>query len=128
MSKPIKIVKSASSVQLEPTPAQSSSIPLPDEVVSFKKFSPLFTEIHNLLNDVIEIVQAAEHNKRTCEALKQRVYVANLAVLDLKVRRENQEFFNKKNFIRLQSLATVITQIKKFVLEISQMKTLLKLR
>src|SRR6266498_1779524 len=91
-------------------------------VVSFIKFLPLISEIGNVLNELIEIEQAAEHNKRTCKALLQRVYAADLAVLELKVQR-NVEFFNNKNYLHLQNLVNVITQIKKFASEISQMKT-----
>ena len=96
--------------------------------IPYTKFLPLISEIESILNEVIEIAQAAEHNKRTCNSLKQRVYAADLAVLDLKVQRDNQEFYSEKNYLYLQSLVTVITQIKKFMLDISQMETLLKLK
>ncbi|RIA93448.1 hypothetical protein C1645_16305 [Glomus cerebriforme] len=95
-------------------------------IVPFNKFLPLIVEIGNLFNDVVEITQAAEHNKRTCEVLLQRVYAADLAVIDLKVKRNKQEFFNNKNYLCLQNLVNIITQIKKFILDISQMKTLIK--
>jgi hypothetical protein len=36
------------------------------------------------------MVQAAEHNKRICEALKRRVYAVDLAVLDFKVHRDKE--------------------------------------
>jgi hypothetical protein len=98
------------------------------DIVPITKFRPLMNEIGNILNEVIDISQAAEHNKRTCECLLQRVYAANLAVLELKIQRNNQEFFNKNIFVCLQNLVAVITKIKKFVAEISQMKTLLKLK
>ncbi|RIA86220.1 kinase-like domain-containing protein, partial [Glomus cerebriforme] len=75
-----------------------------EEIVPFIKFSPLINEIGNILNEVIDIAQAAEHNKRICNSLKQRVYAANLAVFGLKVRRDEQEYFNKKNYLCLQNL------------------------
>src|SRR5256885_1940712 len=56
-------------------------------VVPFTKFLPLISEIGNIFNEVIEITQAAEHNKRTCDALLRRVYAADLAVIDLKIQR-----------------------------------------
>src|ERR1043166_4477391 len=96
--------------------------------VPITKFRPLINEIGNILNEVIDISQAAEHNKRTCECLLKRIYAADLAVLELKVQRNNQEFFNRKNFVCLQNLVAVITKIKKFVADISQMKTLLRLK
>ncbi|CAB4482492.1 unnamed protein product [Rhizophagus irregularis] len=95
--------------------------------VPFAKFLPLINEIGNFFNEIIELVEAAEHNKRTCEILKNRVRVAQLAVRDLRDKRKDREdFFNKINYIRLQELSTIITQIKKFISEISLMKTLIK--
>src|SRR3954467_14540043 len=103
-------------------PSQSSQPVEDKEIVPITKFRPLITEIGNVLNEVIDIAQAAEHNKRTCDCLLQRVYAADLAVLEFNVQRNNQEFFNKKNFICLQNLIAVINKIKRFVADISQMK------
>ncbi|CAB4482487.1 unnamed protein product [Rhizophagus irregularis] len=96
-------------------------------VVPFAKFLPLINEIGNFFNETIELVEAAEHNKRTCEILKNRVHVAELAVRELREKRKDREdFFNKINYIRLQELSIVIARIKKFISEISLMKTLIK--
>ncbi|PKY34682.1 kinase-like protein [Rhizophagus irregularis] len=96
-------------------------------VIPFARFLPLINEIGNFFNEIIELVEAAEHNKRTCEILKNRVRVAELAVRDLRDKKKDREdFFNKINYIRLQELSTIITQIKKFISEISLMKTLIK--
>ncbi|GBB83353.1 hypothetical protein RclHR1_10080006, partial [Rhizophagus clarus] len=94
--------------------------------IPFAKFLPLINEIRNILNDVINIAQEAEYNTRICNALKQRVYAIDLAVLDLKVQRNNQEYFNGNNYLHLQNLITIITSIKKFMKNISQILTLLK--
>jgi hypothetical protein len=72
------------------------------------------------------MVQAAEHNKRICEALKRRVYAVDLAVLDFKVHRDKGVIYNETSYSCLQNLITIMTQIKKFISNISQMKTLLK--
>ncbi|GBB83350.1 hypothetical protein RclHR1_10080003 [Rhizophagus clarus] len=94
--------------------------------IPFTKFLPLIDEIRNILNDVIDIAQKAEYNTRICNALKQRVYAVDLAVLDLKVQRNNQEYFNGNNYLHLQNLITIITNIKKFMKNISQILELLK--
>ncbi|PKY30539.1 kinase-like protein [Rhizophagus irregularis] len=96
--------------------------------IPFTKFLPLIDEIRNIRNEVIEITQAAEYNKRICNALKQRVHAVDLAVFDLKVQRNNQEYFGGNNYLHLQNLITIITNIKKFMKNISQMITLLKLK
>jgi hypothetical protein len=85
----------------------------------------LITEIGNAFHEIVEIEQAAEHYKRICKILLQRVHTANLVALDLKVQR-NQELYNKKNFLGVQFLVNVIVPIKRFASEISQMKTLIK--
>ena len=96
-------------------------------IVPFAKFLPLISEIGNIINEVIEIIQVAEHNRRTCHFLLQRVSSANLAVFNLKINHQhNRKFFNSKNYLYLQNLVNVIILIKKFIIEISQMKTLLK--
>src|SRR5688572_7823738 len=95
------------------------------ETVPITKFSTLMNEIGNAFHEIVDIEQAAEHNKRICKALLRRVHVANLAVLDLKTQR-NQEFYNKKNYLGIQILVNVILPIKKFAAEISQMRTLMK--
>lgn len=79
-----------------------------------------------MFDEIIEITQTAEHNKRICDVLKQRVDAVDLAVRNLKIKKNNQGFFNHKNHLYLQNLVNVITYIKNFMVEISQMKTLLK--
>jgi hypothetical protein len=97
--------------------------------IPFAKFLPLIDETRNILNEVIIIAEAAEYNKRICNALKQRVYAVDLAVLDLKVQRDdNQEYFSGNNYLYLQDLITTITHIKEFMKNISQMLTLLKFK
>ncbi|UZO15565.1 uncharacterized protein OCT59_006983 [Rhizophagus irregularis] len=62
-------------------------------IIPFTKFLSLIDEIRNIFNEVIEIAQAAEYNGRICNALMQRVHAVDSAVFDLKVQRNNQEYF-----------------------------------
>jgi hypothetical protein len=96
-------------------------------IIPFTKFLPLINEIKNIFYEIIEL-EAAEHNKRTCEILKKRVYAAESALRDLRIKdKENsKDFFNSKNYLSLQNLSTIIMRIKKFILEISQMRSLIK--
>ncbi|GBC03980.1 hypothetical protein RclHR1_05430010 [Rhizophagus clarus] len=96
-------------------------------VVSFAKFLPLISEIGNIFDEIFNLVEAAEHNKRTCGILRDRVNIAESAVRELKLRnKERQDFFNSKNYKILQNLAIIIGRIKKFISDISQMKPLIK--
>jgi hypothetical protein len=91
------------------------------------KFLPLINEIRSILNEIIELEQAAEHNIRICKILKRRVYAVDLAIYEFNVERKNQ-FFNRKNYSSLQSLVIVITHIRRFISDISQIKNLIKLK
>ncbi|GBC04279.1 hypothetical protein RclHR1_00560006 [Rhizophagus clarus] len=90
------------------------------------KFFPLISEIESIFKEIIKLEEAAEHNIRTCKILKQRVYVVNLAVLGLKDQTNEADFFNNKNFLYLQDLTNIIKLIKNFIVDISQMKSLIR--
>ncbi|POG65397.1 hypothetical protein GLOIN_2v1861852, partial [Rhizophagus irregularis DAOM 181602=DAOM 197198] len=117
------LIDAASSTGAAIAEAVAAGAPI---AIPFSKFVPLFYEIGNIFNEIIELAQAAEHNKRTCDALLQRVYAAELAVQDLKRQRNSKEFFNNKNYLCLQNLVNIIVQIRKFISDISQMKSLIK--
>ncbi|CAB4485400.1 unnamed protein product [Rhizophagus irregularis] len=99
----------------------SSDFSINTSAVPFIKFLPIIKEIENIFEEITELVKAAEHNKRTCKILKNRV---GAAVRDL--GEDRKEFFNNKNYSCLQDLSDTITRIKKFISEISQMKSLIK--
>jgi hypothetical protein len=95
--------------------------------VPFSKFIPLVTEVASILDQIVELYHSAEHNKRICGVLIDRVSAAEALVRNLKIRRDqNKDFFNQKNLILLQRLVNNIQQIKRFVGEISQLKGLSK--
>jgi Mg2+ and Co2+ transporter CorA len=96
-------------------------------IVPFTKFVPLIKEIGAIFDEIIDVVEAAEHNKRTCKLLENRVQAADLVVKKLRKDKEfNKEFFINKNFLYLQDLTDIIKRIKKFISEVSQMKSLVK--
>ncbi|RGB40058.1 kinase-like domain-containing protein [Rhizophagus diaphanus] len=89
-----------------------------------------FEDIENILNifeEINELVETAEHNKRTCKILKKRVNSVEPAVRDLKRDIDDRkEFFNSNNYSSLQNLSDTIIRIKKFISEISQMESLIE--
>ncbi|GBB91322.1 hypothetical protein RclHR1_18540001 [Rhizophagus clarus] len=104
--------------------ATSAAAPV---LVPFAKFLPIINEIGTLTDEINALVEDAEHSKRTCVILRNRVYAAESATRDLKFNREERkEFFNDKNYLCLQNLAIIMKQIKKFISEISQTRTLIK--
>ncbi|PKC01430.1 hypothetical protein RhiirA5_402830 [Rhizophagus irregularis] len=92
------------------------------------KFISLINEIGNIFNEIIELVAgASRHSKQICDILKKQFHAAESAIRSLKEYSEDREdFFNIKNYLHLQDLFDIITRIKKFILEISQMKPLIK--
>ncbi|CAI2166368.1 16326_t:CDS:2 [Funneliformis geosporum] len=96
-------------------------------LVPFSNFLPLITEVTQVFNEIIKIYQTAEHNKKICGILLDRVQIADTAVRNLKNRRdENVDFFSKFNFVHLQKLVHVVGRIRKLVEEISQLTGLSK--
>ncbi|CAB5390369.1 unnamed protein product [Rhizophagus irregularis] len=96
-------------------------------IVPFSKFIPLTTEVAKLLDQIMKLYHSAEHNKRICGALIDRVSAAESAIRNLKIRSEqNENFFNQKKLILLQTLINNIHQIKRFVEEVGQLKGLIK--
>ncbi|CAB5376326.1 unnamed protein product [Rhizophagus irregularis] len=73
-------------------------------------FIPLISEIAHIVQDIINLYQTAEHNKRICGSLLSRATVAETAVNMLKIRRlENEDVFKSKEYYRnFQRLVMVI--------------------
>ncbi|RIA89089.1 kinase-like domain-containing protein [Glomus cerebriforme] len=95
--------------------------------VPFANFLPLIGEVAKICTEIADIYNSAEHNKRICGVMLDRVQVAETSVKNLKNRREeNEDFFSEGNYINLQKLVTVIGKIRKFLAEISQLKGLYK--
>ncbi|RIA91620.1 kinase-like domain-containing protein [Glomus cerebriforme] len=74
----IKSKKDVTEIETSTTLTNEDDI---SKVVQFSKFLPIISEVENTLNEVIDIANAAEHNKRICGSLKLRVYAAVLALL-----------------------------------------------
>ncbi|CAG8507047.1 16538_t:CDS:2 [Rhizophagus irregularis] len=91
-------------------------------------FIPLISEIAHIVQDIINLYQTAEHNKRICGSLLSRATAAETAVNMLKIRRlENEDVFKSKEYYRnFQKLVMVIGKIKNFISEVSQIKGLRK--
>ncbi|RHZ79863.1 hypothetical protein Glove_140g132 [Diversispora epigaea] len=91
------------------------------------KFFPIVGDIANILNQVIHIYDVAQHNKKICGVLLDRVTVADAAVRSLKIRRKEYiSFFTKSNYVALLGFANTIKEIRKFASEISQLSKISK--
>ncbi|CAB5203001.1 unnamed protein product, partial [Rhizophagus irregularis] len=90
-------------------------------LLGIAKFVPFINEFGAIFDEIIDIVEAAEHNKRTCGVLLKRVHVANSVVRQFREKKDDPVFFNNENYLSLQRLTVIIGQIKIFVSEISQL-------
>ncbi|CAG8666644.1 14004_t:CDS:2 [Cetraspora pellucida] len=99
-----------------------STIELP-----FTKFFPLIGDVASIFRELVDIYQTAEHNKRICGVLLDRVGAAEAAVRNLDIRRDdNRQFFTERNYIIFRKFIGVIKRIKNFANEISQITGLRK--
>ncbi|CAG8502454.1 3212_t:CDS:2 [Scutellospora calospora] len=91
-------------------------------------FVPFISEIASIVEEIITLYQTAEHNKRICGSLLSRATAAENAVNNLKIRRlENEDLFKSKEYYKnFQKLVSVISKIKIFIEEVSQIKGLRK--
>ncbi|CAB5367946.1 unnamed protein product [Rhizophagus irregularis] len=82
-------------------------------IVPFSKFIPLVAEVTNILDQIVELYHSAEHNKRICGALIDRVSAAEAAVPenDKKALRQDIDDLGKY----LDEIGGGITDINKHV-------------
>jgi hypothetical protein len=100
----------------------------PDNVtIPYEKFLQIIKKIE-LYDEIVKIYEKAEHNRRICGIMSERVLIANTIVNNLKIRKEeNINFFlSEKNYINLNRFAIIISKIHKLLSEISQLKSLYK--
>ncbi|PKC76119.1 kinase-like protein [Rhizophagus irregularis] len=86
--------------------------------IPFADFLQLIDEVTKLYNKIVEIYQKAEHNKRICEAMLNRVKIADTALKNLRIR--NLDFFSKKNYDNFRNLVIIIKEIRQFLIEITK--------
>ncbi|KAG9300641.1 hypothetical protein G9A89_023439 [Geosiphon pyriformis] len=89
---------------------------------------PNLDNVTNLVRGIVELCQTAEHNKKICRSLSERVRIAEFAVEDIRsMPREYEEDLKKNEFYRnFVELTSIIEKIKNFVENLSQIKKLRK--
>ncbi|KAG9288684.1 hypothetical protein G9A89_004303 [Geosiphon pyriformis] len=85
-------------------------------------FIPLINDITNLVHSIIELYRTAEHNKKICRLLSERVNIVQYTLEDTQIIGSLKE----KDYMNFQKLITVISNIKIFVEQVSQLKGLRK--
>ncbi|CAG8518019.1 1523_t:CDS:2 [Racocetra fulgida] len=86
-------------------------------------YIPLFDDAKRLINNIIDLHDAAQYNKNTCARLMERVIDASGAIEKLKrTKKINEKKFNDQNFYNtFQRFTNTLIKIKAFEEELSKM-------
>ncbi|CAB4485534.1 unnamed protein product [Rhizophagus irregularis] len=88
------------------------------------KFLPLIREVTKMYDEISEIHQSAQYNKKTCLLILKKVEIAVTALNNLRIHsKENFRYLSRKNYINLCSLITIIGKICKLLTEISRFES-----
>ncbi|CAB4423355.1 unnamed protein product [Rhizophagus irregularis] len=101
---------------------------LSDIAQNFDNFAPVISKICKLGEQVIELYEKAQHNKKLCGLLLKRCNCAVASVKDLDIRKiEYKEFFFKKgNLELLIAFSKCIEKSKEFISRVSKIHKLMK--
>ncbi|RHZ70491.1 hypothetical protein Glove_271g76 [Diversispora epigaea] len=91
------------------------------------KFIPVFGKITKFVHELAILYQTANHNKRICGVLYDRIQVAGAAVENLKVREKHRkDFFTKENLTLMLKLEQTIREIMDFAKKVRELRKWLK--
>ncbi|CAG8485474.1 13651_t:CDS:2 [Dentiscutata heterogama] len=76
------------------------------------KFNPIIKEFFKTYKEINDICITAEHYKRTCRALSDRVRKADEAIRELVKQDDNVTFFNKKNLVAFRGFFNTVKRLK----------------
>ncbi|CAI2170899.1 874_t:CDS:10 [Funneliformis geosporum] len=85
-----------------------------DIILPFISFLPLIKEVAEVFNEIVEIYQSAEHNKKICGILLDRVQIADTALRNLKNRRDKNENFFSKSLSKYIQAKSIESNVKEF--------------
>ncbi|CAJ0754850.1 9849_t:CDS:2 [Entrophospora sp. SA101] len=90
---------------------------------AFKPFASLITTANAVINQIVDIFENAEYNKKICNVFLVRVDVATIHIKNLERRKEENEYLFRdveyyKHFVRF---TTILTEIKTFLNDITHL-------
>ncbi|RIB16360.1 hypothetical protein C2G38_1517860 [Gigaspora rosea] len=91
--------------------------------VHISQFLPLFNEITLIFERISKTYHDAEHNKRICGAIFDRVSAVEVTIRTLNFQwDEHKESFTHKNYTVLQKILCNIRKLEKFVDDVTKSK------
>ncbi|CAG8470226.1 24025_t:CDS:2 [Gigaspora rosea] len=95
------------------------------EEIQISQFLPLFNEITQNFEKISKVYHDAEHNKRICGVIFDRVSAIEVTVRSLKFRRdENKKFFTQRNYKGLQNILCNIQKLEKFLSDVTKSESI----
>nr|CAG8517233.1 7858_t:CDS:2 [Entrophospora candida] len=69
---------------------------------AFKPFASLITTANTVINQIVDIFENAEYNKKICNVFLDRLGVAPFQIKNLERRKEENEYLFHKRTLKLQ--------------------------
>ncbi|CAI2170749.1 13593_t:CDS:2 [Funneliformis geosporum] len=107
---------------LEITKASLGAVGTVGEAI--KPFIPLIAAVTSIIGEVVKIYENVEYNKKICNALMDRVQIADGAIKILNRRKQENEknFRNEEYYKAFVKFTDVMTRIKDFIKDVSQLQ------
>ncbi|CAG8755659.1 483_t:CDS:2, partial [Dentiscutata erythropus] len=99
----------------------ATKTPIYDLRIQISQFLPLFSDIIQVSEKISKIYHDAEHNKRICGAIFDRVSAVEVTIRSLKFRwDEHRKSFTQKNYTVLQKLLCNIQKLEDFMNDVTK--------
>ena len=91
---------------------------------AIKPFVPLIAVVTTVIGEIIRVYEDAEYNKKICNALMDRVQIADGAIKTLNRRKQENEknFLSEEYYKSFVKFAETMKKIRDFIKDISQLQ------
>src|SRR6266542_1566755 len=92
---------------------------------AIKPFIPLIAVVTRVIDEIIEIYENVEYNKRICNALMDRIQIADRAIKNLNRRKQEngKNFCNREYYLSFIKFTHLMRKIRNFIRDVSQLQS-----